>query len=194
MSKKSSKKFTFINHDEETKFECNLESKQCLANTKNNTRCKRKCVIGFEYCYSHLLSVKNLRIKPAEFGKGLFAQKRRGTEENEILFRKGAIIIEYKGELVDQEELFNRYGENTAPYGMRINKNTMLDAACERGVGSLVNHSARKANATFIEMRTQGKITGVKIVANKNIRNNVEILVNYGRSYKFNKNVSFNTK
>jgi len=191
--KKSSKKFTFINHDEETKFECNLESHRCSGKTKNGSQCKRKCVIGFEYCYSHLLSVKNLRIKPAEFGKGLFAQKRK-AEENEILFRKGDKIIEYKGETIDQNELDERYGDNTAPYGMRINKDTMIDAACKRGIGSLANHSARKANATYIEIRTQGKITGVKIVANKNIRNNTEILVNYGRDYRFNENVSFHTK
>ena len=33
----------------------NLVSSQCTAHSKAGSRCKRRCVIGIPFCYTHLL-------------------------------------------------------------------------------------------------------------------------------------------
>ena len=60
-------------------------------------------------------------------------------------------MIEYDGELVDSTTLEERYGDDTAPYGIHINRDRYEDGALHRGVGTLVNQSptANRTNARF---------------------------------------------
>ena len=179
------KKFKFRVNDR-LRFECELKSKRCEAHNVNLKRCGKRTVIGLPYCWIHLLKLYNLRIKESnipKLGMGLFAMNKK-ADNNAIIFKKGDTIIEYKGELIDEKELNKRYGDNTAPYGIQVKKDVYIDAACERGAGSLANHSKRN-NAEFRILRKGRVNIGVKLVAVKNIKNNKEIFVDYGDEYEF---------
>ena len=183
------KKFRF--HGPNQDFECNLASERCVATTKTGNQCSRKCVIGVNYCYTHLLHEKHLKIKNTNHGKGLFAidtKKARnavifkGTKKRRNRFgvtatTSGDKIIEYKGEEINQNILDSRYGMYTAPYAIQNEqkRGVFEDGACRRGIGSIANHPDRgqKANATF------HKGNNIVMRAKTNIKNGDEILVNY---------------
>jgi hypothetical protein len=180
--------------DGEVNFECKLSSKTCTGTKKDGTQCTRHTVIGQDICWQHLLSMKHLRIKKSlihNAGKGLFAvDKTKG--DNEIIFRKGDKILEYKGDIIDNEELNERYDVNTAPYCVQINENEYVDSACSRSCGSLANTKPNHNNASLTQNKRQHKIF---VKCTKNIKNNEEILISYGRSYRINEpNVNHVTK
>ena len=184
------KKFTFF-IDNHQQFSGDLKSEQCEGKTIHGSQCKRTTVIGTRWCYSHLLKFKHLRIKKSTLpngGMGLYCVD--CSSENDIVFRAGDKIISYDGELIDKEELEDRYGEHTAPYGIQINKNKFEDGALHRGVGTLVNHKSHSlSNARFGVSRNR-----IVLIATKNIRSNTEIFVCYGREYRFNEPTTYKTK
>jgi SET domain-containing protein len=176
--------FTF-RVDGKKKFQCKVTSEQCTVIKPDGSQCKRKCCIGSPYCYVHLLHNKHLRIKTSALensGKGLFALDLK-ADGKAIIFRKGSTIIEYEGEVIDDEELEDRYGPYTAPYAVKSKNDSNVDCACERGVGSNANTYPNHNNATFSINRKKNE---VKIVATKHIHNDEEIFLSYGRSYKLN--------
>jgi hypothetical protein len=60
-------------------------------------------------------------------GNGLFAMNPKELA-NAIIFKKGEPIIGYGGELLDDEELDERNGEdNTAPYAVNTKEDTNRD-------------------------------------------------------------------
>lgn len=185
------KRFTFY-IDDKIHFRCQLHSGRCRSNNLGGERCRNKTVIGTGLCWRHLLKEKNLRIKPSVYGLGLFAQASNvNAGDNDILFKKDDVIIEYGGDLINLNTLNERYGENTAPYGVQMQgDNKYNDAACKRGIGSLVNHApTARRNARFSFSR-QGGVLQIK--ATKNIRNNKEILINYNEGAKSNNRYRFN--
>ena len=178
----------FVNNTEV--FHALLESEQCSANTATGHRCRRRVVIGQDLCYSHLLSLKHLRIKPSTItgaGNGLFALDSR-QPPNAVLFHKGDRIGEYIGERLDLAELAERYGNYTAPYTMKITNNEFLDSATKRGYCSLANRAttANQANAEFPNCNYRVVPHKIYLVAKKDIRNGDEILTSYGKSYRMN--------
>lgn len=166
-------------------FTCNLKCVRCTATNSSGTRCKLKSCIGTPYCWTHLLHHKHLRIKPSVVqgaGNGLFAVS-PALGNNDIVFKRGDVIIQYDGEVITNKELQRRYGDFTAPYGLSQG-NYIEDGACRRGVGSLANHvSSRSANARYSFSTSTKKF---RLVATKNIRNNTEVLCDYGGDYHFN--------
>jgi len=177
------KEFRFYVGDDLT-FRCTLNSTQCTGHAKSGLRCKRKCIIGFEYCFSHLASELRLKIKDStvpEAGKGLFVSDKT-KEPDEIVFRPGDTICEYKGQLIDNDTRIERYGNHTAPYAVQMNANQSINSACKRGVGSLGNTNTGRNNSSF-SIDTRNK--KVKVKATRNIRNNQEIFIAYGHSYRF---------
>jgi hypothetical protein len=110
---------------------------------------------------------------------------------NEIVFKAGTRLIEYDGELVDSATLEERYGDETAPYGIHINRDRFEDGALHRGVGTLVNQSPRAAmtNARFGVSKNR-----IVLFTTKNIRNGQEVFVRYGNEYRFDENTQYNTK
>ena len=120
-------------------FRCELERTQCAEMVKSGARCRMRCVIGNPYCWHHLLSHHNLRIKTSTipvYGKGLFAQlsthevksrEKARTEKSgarstratrsrskvddadAVVFTAGDEIIEYGGELISLKENNRRY-------------------------------------------------------------------------------------
>ena len=116
-------------------------------------------------------------------GKGLFVFN-PSVAPNDIVFRKGDKICNYNGELIDETELNRRYGDTTAPYAIELQKKQYSDAAIVRGLGSMLNHNTKaKTNVRFSIKRDNSDIT---IIASKNIRNNTELFVHYGKNYKMN--------
>ena len=184
--------FKFIvNHN--VVFHARLDSSQCTATAANTAhRCRRRVVIGQDLCYSHLLSIKHLRIKPSNIpnaGKGLFCIDTK-QPANAVIYRKGDRIGEYIGERIDLDELNDRYGNTTSPYAMKITNNEFIDAATARGYASLANRapSANQANAEFPNCNYRAIPHRIYLVAKKDIKNGDEILTSYGKSYRMNAN------
>lgn len=165
--------------DRHRSFDKQLESHRCSYVKKDNTRCKRMSIIGFEYCSSHREIAKKVDIKDSAIaGKGLFASNNKDGNQPEVIFRKGERIGTYDGKKITKQQLEELYGDGTAPYTLQVGRD-YIDAATKRSTMSLVNHSnQRGANAKFT--------SAGNVVALKNIRDGNEIMVNYGREYHFN--------
>jgi hypothetical protein len=178
-------KFQYHKDDDEI-FSCPLQCVRCVFNKPNGQQCKLTACIGTPYCWIHLLYQKHLRIKPSTIrgsGKGVFAMS-KAHGPNDIIFQKGEIIIEYDGELITEEELQRRYGDHVAPYAASERRITE-DGACRRGVGTLVNHSARPNCRLFLS-NPRGSPRRWKLQALKNIKNGAECFISYGRQYGLN--------
>jgi hypothetical protein len=144
-------------------------------------------------CWQHLIKSQHLRIKESTIpgaNKGLFVMS-RDHGQNEIVFRRGEPIIDYGGERVTHDTLQHRYGDYTAPYGLAEGR-AVDDGACVRGTGTLAN--AGRGNVTNAKFQFLRPTKKFRIVATKNIRNNSEILVNYGRDYRLHEPIQFSTK
>jgi hypothetical protein len=79
------------------------------------------------------------------------------------------------------QDLNDRYLENTAPYTVQIKRDLNVDCGCKRGVGALANTKPNHNNATLSVFRNKAFIK-----ATRNIKNNEEIYLACGRSYKVN--------
>ncbi len=181
-------------NDEDIDFNEKLSSKQCEAVKSNGQQCRNKTVIGQIFCWIHRKHILNLQIKNSSLrnaGKGLFAYGRK----NEIIFKPGQRICMYDGEIIDDEELADRYGEYTAPYAVQLHtrngQEIYEDAGIERGLGSLANHSKNqsKLNAR-IGVSRQNR---AQLIAIKNIKAGKEIFVDYGDDYIIDKDVCSST-
>lgn len=177
-------------------FKCNLECSQCTATNASGFQCKNRVCIGVPLCWMHLLQKNKVRILPSAIpgaGKGLFALD-KSVGANAIIFKKGDNIVKYEGEKISHEATEGRYGNSTAPYTIYVKDNLYEDAACVRGIGSIANHGTNGvANARFSVKGGYGQ-KYIGLVAIKPIKNNQEILVNYGSAYTMNEsNVAHNT-
>jgi SET domain-containing protein len=133
-----------------------------------------------------------LRVRPSTIpnaGKGLFAEDPLRADR-EIIFRVGDYIIDYTGESINENQLEERYGEYTGPYAIEVRGRSnqrgglFIDAAAERGVGSLINHRARSsANSVFV---VDYRANRARLRAVRPIRNGDEIFVSYGNQYQMN--------
>lgn len=181
--------------DGKTMFRDNMKTKQCLGkNKRTGERCTRNSCIGLGYCWSHLESNKYLRIKEsdAEKGYGLFASNGKGN--NDVIFKANEKICDYDGEIVTKHQLDTRYGDHTAPYGIEINKTKDIyeDGALHRGIGTMANHAPIKhTNAKLSVNKTRTRAT---LRATRPIRNGKEILVNYGKDYRFHNGITIKTR
>lgn len=195
-------KFSFRYKENETskKHTCFLSAQKCGALLKNGRPCQRKVTIGTPLCHSHLLELKNLKIQKSTIpnaGKGLFAKLPKGQEQENggVVFNKDDTIIDYVGDLQSVDDTEEYYGEYTAPYAVGLTTKFDLDSACKRGVGSLANSKERgpgkKPNNATISTHRGNKTA--KLVATRRIKNNDEILLAYGREYKFNEPVKHST-
>lgn len=179
--------------NDEVHYRTKLMSIECEETTKKGKRCKRKCVIGSPYCYTHLAYKHHLTIKEstvANAGKGLFAVDPMSSDNNDIIYKKGETIVKYFGEIINLNELIERYADKTGPYVVQMSQNKYMDGAKKRGIGSLANTLPNHNNATLSVSHNS-----VSLKATKNIKNGDEILLSYGRGYKLNEDgVDFQTK
>ena len=160
----------------EFSFACSLQCQQCGVVKADGSRCRNRVCVGVPYCHVHLFYKKHLKIKPSTIpgaGKGLFAA--RPNAGDDIVFRRGDVVVEYGGESIDRATLDHRYGRYTAPYGLQRRADLFENAACKRGAGSLANHKPlSQANARYSVGRDR-----MNLVATKNIRNGQEIFCCY---------------
>ena len=97
-----------------------LESVQCKEIKKNKQRCKNHVVIGLPYCYSHSKYFHQLTIKQSQIpnaGMGLYCVNPM-KPDNEIIFKKGQLITKYYGEIIDENEVIERYSLYTSEYDL----------------------------------------------------------------------------
>jgi hypothetical protein len=161
-----------------------LSAERCRANTKTHVRCYRQTLFGLGWCYQHLMKLEHLRVKESSInnsGKGVFACD-PSKPEGEPVFRGNQLICTYNGEIIDHDELEERYDVKTGPYVVELDRNEYEDGALQRGLGSCINHvTDNRVNAQLVLRRNNR----VSIIATRIIRNGDEIFVNYGRAYRF---------
>ena len=176
-------KFIYYNPDDTIRFQKNLTTDRCIhVNQTNGRRCLRKVAIGVDRCFQHRGDLKVKQSSIPNAGKGLFAFDRGSPNSNDILYRPNDKIIDYLGDRINSDELNRRYGDDTAPYGLKINNNLFIDSATRRGIASLVNKPApRHQSNSKLSVNTTNLNATLK--ATKNIRNNQEILTSYGNDY-----------
>jgi hypothetical protein len=186
--------FSFYDDEQNRIFHSKMFSGRCETIKANGERCKKRCVIGIEYCASHLPKEKHLQIRPSNVGgKGLFAYKPNG-QPNEVIFKNKQKIMNYEGEHLTAEELNERYNMFTAPYGVQTgNNNEYIDSALERGVASLANSGIQKANCNC-ELYSDVRNHRVSIRAIKPIKQNEELLLYYGRMYRLDEDTRYHIK
>ncbi|KAI9199405.1 uncharacterized protein BJ171DRAFT_631935 [Polychytrium aggregatum] len=184
--------------DDVDSWECRMRCERCVVTKIDGRRCTRTTCIGVKYCYSHLATVKNLRIDDSTIpgaGKGLFAYKHvsasvyddgeRERLENAVLFKRGQVIIEYDGQPIPGQERQSRYGNTNAPYLVErrigLNAGRYEDGACRRGIGTLANHSddTNDVNAKL----AQDRGVGVVLRALRDIHNGEEIFIDCGSAF-----------
>jgi hypothetical protein len=175
-------RFSFTDSLGQPKFQCPIQCAQCAATSaRSGAQCGRRVCIGLPCCWQHLRSNYNVTIQNSMLhGKGLFAWANGGNAQ--ILFRKGDRIVPYGGELLTHAELVDRYGPDTAPYGVKLSNVRFVDGACSRGAGSVANASSGGSppNAKLVVNAQKGSVS---IRATRPIRNGDEILVSYGPAY-----------
>jgi SET domain-containing protein len=138
-------------------------------------RCKRVTSLTHPYCSQHTVRVLGVKVATSSIkgaGYGLFAARN---------FDVGDRIVEYKGEVITQEEYDARYNEtNMGAYGIELNDTHVIDAArTSSGVAryacSYHGSKAKKPNAEYVSDEER-----VWIVALRPIKAGEEIFTDYG--------------
>ncbi len=177
---------------------CELECMQCThkivdSRTGRQRRCKRKTCYTLPYCWQHLVNVYKLQIGRTTLKDsngvrldflGLFACDPKSNDG--VVFRAKSRIAPYVGEIIDSEQLNDRYpDEDTAPYSLMLSRDKYVDSSCVRGVGSLANACIPSLNPNC---KTNAKLVTSSsnypfLVATSTIRHGDEVFLSYGRSY-----------
>jgi len=150
-------------------------------------------------CWIHRRYQKHLNVHDSTIphaGKGTFAWN--GTNNDAVVFEKNKKLMPYDGEIINTTTLENRYGPNTAPYGVEIQHNLYEDAALHRGIGSIVNQANERRRVNARLMSSPGNQFNhhphIEVVSTKPIKNKQEILVHYGDEYRLHEpNVTYQT-
>lgn len=174
------------------------EADDSNSDDEDNTRCKRRTVIGSPFCWQHLLLDHEIRVKKSqvipEAGLGIYALNKR-LPANAIIFRNNEKIVDYYGEMITEETLDERYGRAMGPYAhTHLNaprgKPPIEDGALKRGVGSLANegiplppHPTAHDRARAPNARIRTRAGKSYLEATRPIRNGTEILAQYGNFY-----------
>ena len=148
------------------KFSVPLKRVRCNYKTMSGERCNRHVYDGVPYCAEHLSSELHLEIRKSTVpnaGNGLFACLPDTTSRNELVFAANPTrkqkesgvrqrICEFEGEILNAEQLQERYGDFTAPYALKVTSNFFIDPAGYRSVGAMANHKVKKnMNAKLIK-------------------------------------------
>jgi hypothetical protein len=174
---------------------------RCLGRDESGAQCDRISCEHLPMCARHLRSHYWLRVGRTQLEdregnrfafKGVFAD-RPGAEEGEKVFRKGDRVAIYFGERKSREQLSRDFGiDHTAPYALAVSDG-VIDAACVRSVGALVNTHRRGGdvspqgggtNCRYAVQQRPG-VGHVNMVATRNIYQGQELLAPYGRDYAF---------
>lgn len=173
--------FHFVAPD--TEFHGELDTRRCTHRKANGEQCKNRVQIGLPTCWLHRKFNQHLVVQPSTIpgaGDGVFAVD-TSKGDNEIVFKPHDRVCYYNGEVISEAELNARYGDSTAPYGIKRKHREYEDGAIQRGIGTLFNHKPRSQANCELKTNNQGKVV---IMARKNIRNGHEMFVSYGDRYR----------
>ena len=140
----------------QTQFQCHLSCMRCKYTIPStHKRCARRVCVGVPYCFQHIRPAMNLRYGPSTIPgiKGLFAwdASTKGAGKR-CVFKRGQRIAYYTGERLTLAQTNTRYDyhtfDPTAPYAIRLSDGSVVDAACCRGIGSLINDPKGVAGAS----------------------------------------------
>lgn len=188
-------------------FSCKVHQNKCA-----KTDCYTWVDIGYPYCKEHLASEMKLEIKTStnpDWGLGVFAYDptkqinlsrldimTSNAKKQAAVFQEFDVICDYDGEHLSQKQFEERYRTPIDLLGVYIvqnpkwrkQKKQYIDAACLRGVGSIINHQ-ESANCIFVPTRTK-----VQVQASRKIFHGQELYVNYGESYFWTRGDKYETK
>jgi hypothetical protein len=139
--------------------------------------CKRLISLTAPFCCEHLLVERGVEVSKSGLPNGGFGLFTRRP------IKRGSLIVEYLGDLIDTWTVEQRYGENTAPYAVRLWETSLVvDGALRRSAGAMAN-SSEAPNAEF-EVRVTGddetnRRVGLWLVATDDIDTNTEISAAY---------------
>ncbi len=91
------------------------------------------------------------KVKKSRTGLGLFASRP---------YKKGEFVIEYIGDLIDQEEANRRGGQ----YLFEVNKKITIDGSVRSNIARYINHTCKKENCEVIIKQGRVFIHTVKSV------------------------------
>lgn len=175
----------FFYENEQVKYDCVVDCKQCEAIANNGNRCRMKTCFSLPFCHIHLSKQYGVRVRNSTIpgaGRGLFATKD---------FNRNDIICPIWGKEKSPEQVQNDYGANiTPPYVVELTRRKQVDGACHKYVGQMANtqlgadgkSSLRKSNAS-ISVNHRAMPYKLFIKASKPIKAGDEIFVYYGESY-----------
>lgn len=151
--------------------------------------CNRDATIGAPLCWQHNKIEYHLRIGPSPVaGKGVFAVRPNNAWPlNKPVIQKGETCCYYYGELIDEDELQERYDGSVGIYVVEVKQQPPMyeDGALLRGLGSMINHQpTAQANCRFgryFDYDAGQSYTVVK--ATKNIYDGQELFADYGPEY-----------
>lgn len=109
-------------------------------------------------------SFPRLKVRRSKHGLGLFTLDP---------IKKGQFVIEYKGEIIDNDEADRRLGR----YLFELNKKETLDGSSRKNTARYINHSCRPNCEVDIKKKK------VLILARKNIQPGEELNYDYGKEY-----------
>lgn len=189
---------------------------RCEGRTAGGERCKINVSIGLPYCPHHQKSEALVQIMDSPGrGKGLYAfSPEKDASDSTIVFKTGVQVLpHYDAEVITHDELVRRYAEGdtyNAPYALAFEYErvvgedgsitlrplTYLDAACHRGLASIMNHAKtrnelfpslpdyRYANCRFKARGNWYKPSRISICATRDIMHGEELLIDYGGEAK----------
>ena len=108
--------------------------------------------------------ITDVKVKRSKAGLGLFANRP---------FKKGEFVIEYIGEIIDNDEADRRLGK----YLFELNKKETLDGSSRKNIARYINHSCRPNCEVDIKKKR------VLISARKTIQPGEELHYDYGKEY-----------
>ena len=180
--------------DDEGRFRCRMETRQCAYKFSQNRRCHNETVIGLQYCWQHLETQLHLKIiRENRIPQGVVAWSRQHERQHAGLpvFLEGEQICQYKGERISEKTKRKRYGDFNGPYmqklealpGHRRRKKPYIDAAKQGYVASFIEDNGQQEPNARFEFIGNRRHPRIAVVALKDIDNGEEILIDYGINY-----------
>lgn len=170
-------------------FDAPLQWEQCAFVKTDGHRCRRHVLIGTPMCFQHRKKAEHVEVKTSNVpnaGKGVFATN--GTNNHNQVFHSHQTILDYDGAFFDEAYIDAHYGDNTAPYGVKIQQNRFEDAALHRGIGSLLNQPNNRQQINAEMFRSPGTkdkpYPHIRIRAIRPIYNRDELYLDYGNDYR----------
>jgi hypothetical protein len=201
----SSKQSRVYDSDNKLIFSCQLKASRCLGvnylKRGESPRCRRICVVGYEYCFKHLkdygLSIKNSTLyttisRNADEIIGLF------DIENRLSFSQ--VYNDYVIKMMNEEAIVIARFDSPLVFHNNSNTPDWLYSTCNRSVLTLVRQSSSKENCNVGFGINNGKINSIKTlkIINKNeplvIYNQspirIEVLTSFAKKLKTKKNTT----